>query len=262
MLKPGRPRHEQVSDWLRQQIEQDAFAENQQLPSESQLGERFSVSRITIRRALQTLESEGLIYRRQGLGSFVHSNRVRQGLVRLTDFVEDMEQAGLHASSQVLHNTPEPAPPHVAAALQVEPGLMVSRLDRLRLADGVPIALDRTWLPLFYAQFLEGHNLEEETIYHILERDYEIQVLRGRYRIEAVNADAELAQHLGIPEGRALLCIERISITHGERRIYYQQRFYRSDRVAYEMELQRDPNQKGAMNQGLPLRDFEPVFKT
>ena len=84
MLKPGQPRHEQISDWLRVQIQEGVYAADAQIPSESQLTERFEVSRITVRRALQTLENEGLIYRRQGLGSFVKDTRVRQGLVRLT----------------------------------------------------------------------------------------------------------------------------------------------------------------------------------
>ena len=66
MLKSGSPRHEQLSDWLRSQIEQGAYEPDEQLPSEKQLGERFDVSRITVRHALQTLESDGWIYRRVG----------------------------------------------------------------------------------------------------------------------------------------------------------------------------------------------------
>ena len=70
-LESGRPRHEQISDWLRQQIENGSYAVDEKLPSEKELGEQFDVSRVTVRRALQTLESEDYIYRRQGLGSFV-----------------------------------------------------------------------------------------------------------------------------------------------------------------------------------------------
>lgn len=261
MLQSGRPRHEQISDWLREQIQQGHLQPDEQLPSESQLGEQFDVSRITVRRALQTLESEGLIYRRQGLGSFVKEMRVRQGLVRLTDFVEDMEQAGLEASSRVMRAEQEPVSPDVAAMLDIEAGKAVLRLDRLRLGNGEPIAFDRTWLPVFYAQFLQGHDLEHETIYQILERDYEIPIVRGRFRIEAVNADADVAAHLRVPEHHALLLIERISFTHGDKRVYFQRRYYRSDRVAYELELERDPRQSSAMRHGMPLQEFEPVFK-
>jgi GntR family transcriptional regulator len=115
---------------------------------------------------------------------------------------------------------------------------------------------------MFYAQLLEGHDLEHETIYQILETEYDIPVLRGRYRITAANAEAAVADLLGVDEGEALLLIERLSLTEGEKRVYYQRRYYRSDRVAYELELARDPSRHDAAEYGMPLRDFEPVFET
>jgi GntR family transcriptional regulator len=260
-LESGRPRHEQISDWLREHIEQGTYEIDEKLPSEKELGERFDVSRVTVRRALQTLESENYIYRRQGLGSFVQERRAAQGLVRLTDFAQDMAQAGLEASSDVVHHAPETAPADVAVHLDTDES-KVMRLDRVRLGDGEPIAFDRTWLPMFYAQLLEGHDLEHETIYHILETEYDIPVLRGQYRITAANADAAVAAPLGVEAGQALLLIERLSLTEGEKRVYFQRRYYRSDRVAYELELARDPSEHGSGEHGMPLRDFEPVFET
>jgi GntR family transcriptional regulator len=260
-LESGRPRHEQISDWLREQIDQGTYAVDQKLPSEKELGERFDVSRVTVRRALQTLESEDYIYRRQGLGSFVKEQRAAQGLVRLTDFAQDMAQAGLEAASTVEHHAPEAPPPDVALHLDTdEPKVM--RLDRVRLGDGQPVAFDRTWLPMFYAQLLEGHDLEHETIYHVLETEYDIPVVRGHYRITAANAAPSVAEPLGVEAGAALLLIERLSLSEGEKRIYFQRRYYRSDRVAYELELARDPERRYDAGQGMPLRDFEPVFET
>ena len=258
-LESGRPRHEQISDWLRNRIEQGTYEVDEKLPSEKQLGDRFDVSRVTVRRALQTLESEDYIYRRQGLGSFVKERRAAQGLVRLTDFAQDMAQAGLEASSRVEHHAPETPPPAVAVHLATD-DQTVMRLDRLRLGDGRPVAFDRTWLPMFYAQLLEGHDLEEETIYHILEAEYDIPVLRGHYRITAANADAPSADLLGVDAGEALLLIERLSLTEGDKRVYFQRRYYRSDRVAYELELARDTTRHDAVEHGMPLREFEPVF--
>jgi GntR family transcriptional regulator len=258
-FESGRPRHEQLSDWLREQIEAGTYETDDQLPSEHQLGQRFGVSRITVRRALQTLEHEGLIYRRQGLGSFVRDRRTRQGLVRLTDFAQDMAQAGFEASSRVLHHGQEPVPPRVAPHLGLEPDTTVARLDRLRLGDNAPIAFDRTWLPVFYAQLIEDHDLTHETIYGILEQEYEIPVLRGRYWIRAANAPADLAEALDVPEGRALLLIERLSLTQGDKPVYFQRRYYRSDRVAYELELERNGGAPDPAS-GMPLQTFEPVF--
>lgn len=259
-FESGRPRHEQLSDWLRNRIEDGTYEVDDQLPSEHQLTERFDTSRITVRRALQTLENEGLIYRRQGLGSFVRDRRTRQGLVRLTDFAQDMAQAGLDASSEVLHHAQESAPSNVARALDIEPETTVVRLDRLRLGDGTPVAFDRTWLPVFYAQLIEDHDLTDETIYHILEQEYEIPVLRGHYRIEAVNASDEIAEVLRVPDNRALLLIRRLSFTQGRKPVYIQFRYYRSDRVAYELELERDTSFPSDPSSGMPLQTFAPVF--
>ena len=260
-LPPGRPRHEHLSIWLREQIASDSYTVHDQLPSENQLGKQFGVSRITVRRALQTLENEGLIYRRQGLGSFVADTKVGQGLVRLTDFVEDMTQAGLAPSSRVTFHDDVEAPVVVSDALHVDAGAAVRRLDRLRLGNGAPIAFDRTWLPHFYAKRLDGHDLEQATIYSILEQTHNIPVVQGRFRIEAVNATEELAMLLDVPVGQALLMISRISETHGGHVVYYQQRFYRSDRVAYELTLARAPG-RPLSGGGLPLQDFEPVYTT
>lgn len=261
MLESGKPRHEQISDWIRERIDSGAFVPNYQLQSEKQICEQFGVSRITVRRALQTLESEELIYRRQGLGAFVADKRVPQGMVRLTSFVEDMEQAGLIARSLIISYEQVPCPDSVATRLEIEPGKKVCRLERLRLGDGEPIAFDRTWLPIFYGQLLDGHNLKEDTIYRILEEEYQIDVLRGHYRLDAVNADQLLADQLKIKEGVALFLIERTSMTTGNKPVYFQRRYYRTDRVSYEIELQRDAKQRHAGSQGMPLREFAPKFK-
>ncbi len=260
MLKSGRPRHEQISGILRAQIESGEYGPDDKLPSESQLGAQFGVSRITVRRALHTLEGESLIYRRQGLGSFVRSRPEAQGLVHLTDFVEDMTKAGLDASSKLVFSGSEESSAAVAAPLGLAPGDPVYRVDRIRFGDGEPIAFDRTWLPTVYGNLIEKSELGRETIYNVLEHTYGIPVTGGRYRIEAVNARADVAEHLGVPWGRALLLIERISWTTGEKTVYFQRRYYRSDRVAYRLELARDQEGPGRRGQGMPLREFEPVF--
>jgi GntR family transcriptional regulator len=262
-LKPGVPLHEQISSWLRRQIESGEWAPDAQLPSEHDLCEQFGVSRVTVRQALRTLEADGLIFRRQGLGSFVCDRKLPQGLVRLTDFSQDMARAGLRAESVVLHQEQEECPPGVASRLGVEPGSPVVRLDRLRLGDGDPIAFDQTWIPLFHAQLLAGRDLARETLYEILERDFGIPILSGRYRISAALADPAFAGPLGVCPGEALLLIERTSRTVGDRVVYFQRRFYRADRTSYELEVGRDPAQlriPGADAGGMPLREFEAVF--
>jgi GntR family transcriptional regulator len=102
-LKGGASRHTQISNWLRQQIESEQYQTDEKLSSENDLCKKFDVSRVTVRKALQTLENEGQIYHSQGLGSFVSDDdRTRQSLIQLTDFEEDMRRTGLKFSSQVI----------------------------------------------------------------------------------------------------------------------------------------------------------------
>lgn len=257
-LKDGIPRHTQITQWLRNQIESGEFKPDEKLPSENELAKKFDVSRVTVRHALQSLENEEIIYRSQGLGSFVKDDRTPHNLVRLTDFNEDMENAGLNASSEVRDFITVDAPVWLAEILVVDEGTKVIRIDRLRLADGEPVAFDSTWLPILYGQLLNKEKLGKSTIYRQLEENYDIAILRGCYRISADVADEQLAFNLKVPEKSPLLLIDRTSFTIGNKVVYYQKRFYRSDRVMYEMTLERDQSGSDEM----PLKEFVPVFKS
>jgi GntR family transcriptional regulator len=260
MLKEGIPRHSQISQWLRDQIENGNFKPEEKLPSENELAKKFDVSRVTIRRALQSLESDSIIYRCQGLGSFVSDKRAPHNLVQLTDFNEDMERAGLKASSVVRQFTTIEAPDWLAEILNIETGQKVIQIDRLRKGDGKPVAYDITWLPILYGQLLDEKKLTEKTIYQALEDDYDIQIIRGCYRISAEIADNIIAGELHIEKGDAILLIDRTTYTIGEKPVYYQKRYYRSDRVMYEMTLERENN--SASSSEMPLKEFVPVFKS
>jgi len=256
-LKEGIPRHSQITQWLRAKIDGGDFKPDQKLPSENELAKQFSVSRVTIRRALQSLESDSIIYRCQGLGSFVNNKQAPHNLVRLTDFNEDMSNAGLKASSIVRQIQRIEAPEWLAELLHIESGQSVIQIDRLRLGDGEPVAFDSTWLPLFYGQLIEPDKLTGTTIYKILEMQYDIPILRGCYRISAVAATRELAHELEVDHCAPLLLIDRTTWTIGEKPVYYQKRYYRSDRVLYEMTLERE---QGTDSGVLPLKEFLPIF--
>lgn len=259
-LKDGIPRHAQITHWLRNQIEAGDFKPDEKLPSENEMAKKFDVSRVTVRRALQSLESEQIIYRCQGLGSFVKDSRAPHNLVSLTDFNEDMAKAGLKASSRIHDFITVEAPDWLAGVLGVDEGTKLLRIDRLRLGDGEPVAFDSTWLPILYGQLLDKDKLEDTTIYRQLEENYDIPIMRGCYRMSAEVADDQLAEDLNIPKNSPLLLIDRTTFTIGNKAVYYQKRYYRSDKVTYEMTLERDQNQQGGSEQ-MPLKEFVPVFK-
>lgn len=257
-LTPGpTPLYHQLKQIVRAEIERGQYQPGDRLPSEPELIQRYGVSRITVRQAFDELEAEGLVVRRHGKGTYVAEKRIEQDLVRLTDFVEDMELAGLAPSSQVLTFTREPATHVVAEALALSAGEEVVRVDRLRLANTRPIAYDATWLPLRFGLLLSAEMLTHETIYHILETCYSIPVEAGIFHITAATATPVQARLLEVAPGAALLLIQRISYTTGEIPVYVQERYYLPDRVSYRVTLHRHGNGAGSTT---AIRELRPVF--
>jgi len=248
------PLYRRIYSDLKAKIEGGDYAPGDRLPSELELTRKYGVSRITSRQALDLLCSEGLLIRRQGMGSFVAPPRVSQRIIRLTDFVEDMAAAGLNATSTVLRLIQEPIPPDMGVLLGLREDAMVTRLDRLRLADGTPMALDWTWLPPAFGKLIQGEDLARRTIYSILETDYGIPVLWGEYTIGACVAGDEQAGFLNIEPGDPLLVFRRTSYSTGHKPVYHQRRFYRADRVQYRLSLAR------TASRDTTIEAFTPVF--
>jgi GntR family transcriptional regulator len=107
---------------------------------------------------------------------------------------------------------------------------------------------------------LFDEDLEHKTIYEILEEKYEIPITAGSYTFTAVNATKEIAQHMGLGESAALLCIERCSKTLGNKRVYYQYRYLNPTFIRYEIELNRDESSLDSTKNGMPLKQFVPRF--
>ncbi len=257
-LTPGpTPLYHQLKQIVRAEIERGTYQPGDRIPTESELIQDYGVSRITVRQALDELEAEGIVVRRHGKGTYVAEKRIEQDLVRLTDFVEDMEVAGLAPSSKVLAFTREPASREVAEALTLLPGEEVVRVDRLRQANGRPIACDTTRLPLRFGLLLSEETLATETIYHILETRYGIPVEAGTFHITAATATPEQIRLLEVAPSTALLLIQRISYTIGNMPVYVQERYYRPDRVSYRVTLHRQGNATGGMT---AIRELRPVF--
>lgn len=242
MEEQSKPRHEQIAHHLRREIREDYFQEGDKLPSEKRLCEYFQVSRITVRRALQTLENESLIYRKQGLGAFVMARNNESPLIQLTDFAEDLKKAGYQATSKIICFKKTKAKVSINPKLGLSPTSQLMKLERIRYANDEIVAFDQTWLAGSYGQLLFDEDLEHKTIYEILEEKYEI------------------AQHMGLGESAALLCIERCSKTLGNKRVYYQYRYLNPTFIRYEIELNRDESSLDSTKNGMPLKQFVPRF--
>ena len=198
------PLYLQLARHLRGQINSGRYGHRDALPGERELAERFGVSRVTVRKALKELLDEGLLQQRQGAGTFVNRGPiVEQRLSTLTGFSEDMGSRGLAAGSLWLHRAVALATPEEALALGLSPGTQVSRLQRLRTANGIAMAVELAVLP---TRFLADPNEVQGSLYDTLRRKG-IVPFRALQRLSAIQLTVEHAEQLGVPEGAAALYI-------------------------------------------------------
>ncbi|RWZ52400.1 GntR family transcriptional regulator [Labedella phragmitis] len=183
--------------------------------SERQLAEDTGVSRMTARRAIDELVREGLLTREVGRGTFVARPVVSVPL-QLTSFTEDMLARGYTPSSTVLHAGLVPADENVASIFRLDPGADVMLLTRLRLADGVPIAIERSHIRARLFPGIEDIDFAHESLYRVLIEDYGVRFEAGEQVIRAAIARTADADTLDIAHGSPVLELVRTSVSHGE----------------------------------------------
>jgi GntR family transcriptional regulator len=231
--------YSKVERVLAAEIRARELAVGDRLPTETQLVERFGVSRITVRRAIQNLAARGLVEVRWGRGTFVAGPSLTQPLTELTGFVEDMAAFGLSATARPLVVETVAASSRVATALELDPGARVTHIERVRLAEGRPISLDDTYLPLDLGEPIAKDDLVNRPVFELLEQEHGVPLVDAVYRLGATKADGHAAAALEIEEGDALFRIERTSFTTGSRPVDHETLLYRADAIAFEIRLPR-----------------------
>ena len=233
------PLYAKVEAALASSILDGTLPATSQLPTEDSLIERFQVSRPTIRKAIQNLSARGLVEIRRGKGTFVTEPKVTQELTALSGFAEDMHLVGRRPTARVIDTRVVPATEPVARRLALTTGEDVVRIQRVRLADGVPMSFDETYLPLELGQKIITNDLAAEPIFSLLEEKYHIPLVEAEYRLEAVSAQPPVAEALGIEPGSPLFLIERTSYTEGNRPVDYEMLHYRGDLTRFVTRLKR-----------------------
>jgi GntR family transcriptional regulator len=238
------PLYAQVEATLAGEIAGAALASGCQLPPENSLIERFGVSRTTVRKAIENLAARGLVEIRRGKGTFVAEPKIRQDLTELSGFVEDMNAQGRTPTARLLDKRPVRADASVAEHLNVPLGTQVYRIERVRLADGVAMSFDETYLPLEIGEQVASNDLETEPIFSLLEDKYDMPLVEAQYQLEAVTASDHVAQALGIATGSPIFLIERTSYRDGQRPIDYEKLYYRGDLIKFVTRLSRKARAK------------------
>jgi GntR family transcriptional regulator len=233
------PLYAQVENVIIDRISDGSLPPGTRLPSEDDLVQEYAVSRTTIRAAIQSLIQRGLVEIRRGKGTFVTHPKITQELTELTGFVEDMQALGRHAEAKVLDQQVVAANQIVARQLAIPQGTLVVRIQRVRLADAIPLSFDETYLPKQLGEKVMADNLETEPIFSLLEQKYRTPLVEAEYRLEAVCADPTVATALCIDVGSPIFLIERTSYSIGHRPVDYEKLHYRGDQIRFVTRLMR-----------------------
>ena len=234
------PLHAQIYDALLDEIKSGHLMPGDRTPTESVLVDRFSVSRTTVRRALQDLANAGMLDRQPGRGTFVAVPRFEQRLRRLTGFVEDAIDAGFEAQADVLSIEQVTACRRVAEQLRLSLGVEAMRFERIRLANFQPISFDVTFFSSELGARIAQEDLVVRPFYSILEATYDMLLGHADYMIEASAADNVTARHLDIDVGSPVLRIERTTYLKDDGApVMFEYLHYRSDRMRYRLRLDR-----------------------
>ena len=226
------PLYRRLQDAMRRAIELSELRPQDALPPERELASDLSVSRITVRKALDGLVGEGLLTRKQGAGTFV-SGRVEKQFAKLTSFSEDMAARGRTARSEWLLRASGAVSPDESLTLGLSPGTPVYRFHRIRFADDQPMALEYSTIPGFG---LPGADAVEDSLYVALQTAGN-RPTRALQRLRAVLIDGDRAELLGVEPGAPGLYIERRSFLDDGRVIEATESWYRGDAYDFVAEL-------------------------
>ncbi|NBH83998.1 GntR family transcriptional regulator [bacterium C-53] len=203
-------KYEIIKREIREKITSMEYKPNQVLPSESELCEKYQVSRITVRRAVDDLVKENMLYRIKGKGCFVRENSI-EGLSRIHSFTEAIIHEGKTPGREQIYFSREKAGEELAAKLELTGEDEVYRLKCLYLADGERYCVSTAVLPAEMFPKLESFNFNSCSLYDVLKTFYKLNISRVKQNIFATTGEAEIQQMLGLLHEKPLLKIQATS---------------------------------------------------
>jgi GntR family transcriptional regulator len=229
------PKHIQLRQILESLVTEE-LSPDAPIPSERELMVKYAVSRMTVREAIGQLVIEGRLYRVRGKGTFVAPPRV-DSMLELTSFTEDMRRRGHEPSTVVLRSVQLVPPVTIRQALALTATQSAYRIERLRIADGIPMALESGWYAADPAPGLLDRDLSG-SLYTILARSYGLVIDAAKQTLRSEIADAQTARILGVAVSAPLLVLDRTSTASG-RPVEHIRSWYRGDRYQVHIDLAR-----------------------
>lgn len=236
----NKPLYTRIQEYIADLILSGKLAPDSKIQSERDFSEDLGVSRMTVRRAMTELVNEGLLERRHGSGTYVARPKVTYEAGELANYVEAMQKRNIATASQLLEFDQVAASKRLAEFLKLQIGDAMYRVALLRLANRVPVVLERVFVPCARCPGLEEWNLEKTTVHDLLTDVYGITPGRISQTVEAAVAADTVAQQLRVEEGFPLLMLSRITLDGSQEPVVFSQDFLRGDYARIHTDAQLD----------------------
>jgi GntR family transcriptional regulator len=231
------PLYSQIAANLLDQIEAGELAPGNRLPPERELSKLLGVNRVTVRRALRFLESQGLLSRRQGAGTFITEPKIERRADKLVPFTHGMQRRGFKPGARVIVFETRPADAHLAQELQLAVAAPIYHIERLRFLNEEPAMLECLTVPAQRFPALEQFDLGARSLYEILKTEYGVAVAQARQSLEAISASEYEAAWLQIEPRAPLMLERRLAFDPAGGPVEHGRDVYRGDRFRFVTEM-------------------------
>lgn len=243
------PLYYQIQQFLLEQIHSGIFKPGQAILSEKEISARMGVSRMTVRQALKSLCSQGFLYSQRGKGTFVSETKLEKNFRNVLSFTEEMSSCGSRPTSKVLSFAVAQADIKTAEALSIKTEEKVISLRRLRLADGIPMAIEWSHIPVHFCPDLVETFDPHTSLYQRLAQRYGIHIAVTEEVAEAALADAEESRLLKIGKRSPVFHFVRTSYLRDGKPVEYVNSTYRGDRYRIVNRLTAESSRERSRSQ-------------
>lgn len=212
-LDNNAPLYQQLEEIILMQIKSGVLRQGELLPSEAEFCKHYNISRSTIRQALSMLEKSGYIFRRRGMGTFVAEPKICRNICNLYSFTRQMEELGYSSHSLVTEFSKTYATQELVNIMDIKEGQGVFDFTRIRIADEIPLLIERSIVPEYICPDLTKSILETGSLYEILQNKYNVDIFEATETYEPVIVGKKEAGLLKCPEKSPAFRIQRLSYT-------------------------------------------------
>lgn len=234
------PIYYQLEEEIRLLIQTEKMKPGELLPSEREYAERYDISRMTVRQAINNLAADGLLYRQKGRGTFISDKKFEQNLQGLTSFSEDMRERGLTPSNKLISFQLMEANERIAETLRLDKQEKVYEIKRIRNANGSPVAVETIYTPKQLVGDMSQQDVED-SFYQYMEKKLNHKIAYGDQTIESVLANEFEIENLNVYEGDPILLMQRTSYLSDEKEtpLEYVKSAYRADKYKFKLQMRR-----------------------